>query len=154
VGIKGIDFSRPSIIVIFGLVAIGFTVGVSASFVTENLLRVENNAGNSILQIHSAGGSKQMQFRDGDVADGEKVYSIRNTPNGKRIEWFSNTDGNRIDFSISTVTGNTGIGKIQAEEKLDVNGNIKLSGDILSDSAINIRPNGDLYLGDCPVIPP
>ncbi len=153
-GIRGIDFSRPSIIVIFGLVAIGFTVGVSASFVTQDILRVENDAGSSSLQIHSAGGSKQMQFRDGDVADGEKVYSIRSTPNAKRIEWISNSDSNRIDFSISTVTGNIGIGKIQAEEKLDVNGNIKLSGDIVSDSAINIRPNGDLCLGDCPVIPP
>lgn len=149
-GIRGIDFSRPGIIVIFGLVAIGFTVGVSASFVTEGLLRVENVGGNAILHIESAGGSKQMQFRDGDVADGEKVYSIRNTPNGKRIEWISNTDGNRIDFSISTVTGNTGIGKIQAEEKLDVNGNIKLSGDILSDSAINIKSSGDICIGSCP----
>ncbi|WP_205097947.1 hypothetical protein [Candidatus Nitrosotenuis uzonensis] len=62
-------------------------------------------------------------------------------------DYISNTAGNRLDFAsngVTTITvneGKVGIGNTAPTQALDVTGNIKLTGNIVS--------NGDICIGNC-----
>jgi len=83
-----------------------------------------------------------LYFVDSDSA---RTYVQRTTANGLRMDWL---DGSgppfRIDMSIRTDTGNIGLGQTNPQEKLDVNGNIFLSG-----ANAKILSNGDICIGAC-----
>ena len=87
---------------------------------------------------------KNSQSRIGilfeDTTGGEK-YEIQQNGDGSRFQFQDPNFSNRKDISINTLTGNIGIGKPNPTERLDVLGNIKLSGNILS--------NGDICIGAC-----
>ena len=91
----------------------------------------------SALQIRNSGGQSSFLFND---LDDSKIYQIIYTSDGNFFVLFD-VNRSESDLSITTATGNVGIGKIGAAEKLDVNGNIKLNGNIVSD--------GDICIGAC-----
>lgn len=80
-----------------------------------------------------------FQFED---TDDNRIYFMRYSQDGGLFDLGSVTDGGRNDFAINTTTGNVAIGHANPTEQLDVDGNIKLSGNITSD--------GDICIGNCP----
>ena len=87
---------------------------------------------------------KQVTFQFSDPDD-LQIYIIRNTPgpngNFEFLDFSGAEPVGRVDLAIQRSTGNVGIGLQNPSEQLDVNGNIKLSGNILS--------NGDICIGTC-----
>jgi len=83
---------------------------------------------------------KQSSFQFEDIDDNH-IYIIRFTQGAEAFELFDATN-NRADISIRASDGNVGIGKQNPIEQLDVNGNIRLNGNIVS-------PN-DICIGNCP----
>ena len=88
---------------------------------------------------------KQVTFSFIDTDDLQN-YILRSTPGVSGTFDFLDFSGavpvSRIDIQIDRQTGNVGIGTTGPTEQLDVGGNIKLSGNILSD--------GDICIGTCP----
>ena len=91
----------------------------------------------SALQIRNSGGQSSFLFND---LDDNSIYQLIYTADGAFFVLFD-VNRSQSDISVTTATGNVGIGKIGATEKLDVNGNIKLNGNIVS--------NGDICIGTC-----
>ena len=91
----------------------------------------------SVLQLRNSGSQTAFLFNDLDDA---KIYSLIYTSDGQFFTFFDATNS-RADMSIDTNTGNIGIGKVGAAERLDVNGNIRLNG--------NITSVGDICIGTC-----
>ncbi len=83
---------------------------------------------------------KQSSFQFEDIDDNH-VYVIRFTQGAESFELFDATN-NRADISVKASNGNVGIGKQNPLEQLDVNGNIRLNGNIVSPT--------DICIGNCP----
>jgi len=82
-----------------------------------------------------------IYFIDSDTGNN---YILRYKSDGLRfdfVKWDAASVG-RIDMSMQFATGNIGMGTTNPQEKLDVNGNIRLTGNIVS-------PN-DICIGNCP----
>ncbi len=79
-----------------------------------------------------------------DDSDSGKTYILRYKSDGLRFDFVNWNVANvgSVDMSIQTATGNIGMGTTNPQEKLDVNGNIRLTGNIVS-------PN-DICIGNCP----
>jgi len=88
---------------------------------------------------------KQSVFQFEDPDDLQK-YLLRSTPgpngNFEFLDFSGAAPSARTDISIERSNGNVGIGLGNPSERLHVNGNIKLTG--------NILPVGDLCIGTCP----
>ena len=65
---------------------------------------------------------------------------MRFTQGAESFQMFDVTN-NRVDISIRASNGNVGIGTNNPIEQLDVNGNIRLNGNIVSP--------GDICIGSC-----
>jgi len=100
------------------------------------------------LFTSNAGTGKQSQLiLDNDVgqsaiyfidSDSDRNYILRTLPNGLRfdfVNWDTTASVSRVDMSILTATGNIGMGTKDPQEKLDVDGNIRLTGNIVSPRA-------------------
>ena len=90
------------------------------------------------FRLLSTGKQASIQFED---IDDNHIYVIRFTQGAKSFELFDATN-NRADISVNTSNGNVGIGKQNPLEQLDVNGNIRLNGNIVSPT--------DICIGNCP----
>jgi len=133
-----------NIIFVF-LITVAATTGVA--FAVQHTFTINGvSTDSAVFRIVHDDAPGQLRFED----DGGNIYTIRHPPSGGRIEWVDLSGTPRVDFSIQTSTGNVAINKINGDEKLDVNGNIKLSGDIISDVPLNIRSLGDICIGACP----
>ncbi len=86
---------------------------------------------------------KQTTFTFMDPDDNQK-YVIRSTPgSGGRLDFLDNSGVSptpRVDISIKRSTGNVGIGTVAPTEKLDVNGDVLVRGELFLD--------GDLSVGE------
>jgi len=91
---------------------------------------IKNNGRASVLNFHLLDDQKQFQLI---FIEDSTRYSMRYVdPTNTSVEYFS----------ILTSNGNVGIGDTTPQEKLDVKGNIRLTGNIVS-------PN-DICIGKCP----
>jgi len=139
-------------IVIISLVAIG-AIGTSYAVISHNdavnifgtLQIVEGNlvvsrtgGADSGLNVKNDGGNAVFQFFD--VDDGQ-VYKFILQKDGTLFK-FTDATHARTDLAIKTSNGNIGIGTTNPQSKLDVNGDLKVQGNILS--------NGDICIGSCP----
>jgi hypothetical protein len=104
-----------------------------------NLVVQHTDAAPGGFSTRAAGQSNVFQFIE---TDGGQVYRFVLNGDGSEFSLRDFTSANRADIAIKTATGNVGIGHSSPTEKLDVNGNIKLSG--------NIKSNGDICIGACP----
>ena len=88
---------------------------------------------------------KQSTFSFLDEDDSQ-VYVLRSTPGPDgRFDFldFSGADPTtRVDLAILKSSGNIGIGTTAPTEVLDVNGNLRVRGNIVS--------TGDICIGNCP----
>ena len=125
-------------------------IGVAYGLADElKLEATDGSLARVVVQTDEGAGTGKIQFRVVDVNDiTTERYEIRRPDLvNDRIEWvkIDPISGNRIDFTIDDNTGNVGIGwdgtGIAADELLEVHGNIKLSGDLVSD--------GDICIGTC-----
>lgn len=85
-------------------------------------------------------------FRD-STPGAEEEYQIRLRGDGRFLWFIDQTHGNRVDMTIDTLTGNVGFGipigvGSTPTEQLDVNGNIRVRGNIVS--------TNDICIGNCP----
>jgi len=123
-----------------GAVGIGVTptsVLVDARGPTNAAFRVQADNGIAAISVVGTGGSPQIRLRDQDA---NKIFDIRLADGVGRLEMFD-TIANSVRIAI-TSTGNVGIGTISPVAKLDVAGDIRLTGNIIS-------PN-DICIGACP----
>jgi hypothetical protein len=123
-----------------GFVGIGVsptTVMVDVKSPTNAGYRLQADNGVASQSVVSTGGNAQFRLRDLDFG---KTFDIRLIDNTGRLEVFDTALGSaRI---VVTTTGDVGIGTITPLAKLDVAGNIRLTGNIIS-------PN-DICIGACP----
>jgi len=113
-------------------------------FTNENVIvqRTDTPASVTVISTNSA----VMKFNE---IDSNQIYQFRLTGDGSRLDIIDITN-NRIGFVMKSDTGNIGIGTTAPTEQLDVNGNLRVRGDITATGNLNISPNGDLCLGNCP----
>lgn len=104
--------------------------------VTGNF-EVQNPAGSSIT-VQNSGAFNSIKLRD---IDDNQIYQIRLIATGARMDIVDITNS-RVNISILSSNGNVGIGTTTPAEALDINGNIRLNGNIVS--------NSDICIGTCP----
>ena len=121
-------FSAPVEVQNGPLIMTNGTIDQSRTDNVQTLMKLKNDA-------------KRIGILFEDTTGGEK-YEIQQTADGSRFILSDPNFSNRKDISINQATGNVGIGKLNPAERLDVNGNIQLTGDILS--------SGDICIGACP----
>jgi len=94
----------------------------------------------SALRFQNDGSTSAIMFVD--VDDGAE-YWMRMSPDGTRFD-FINVAANpdTFDIVIKTDTGNVGIGTNAPTERLDINGDLRVRGNIVS--------TGDICIGNCP----
>jgi len=125
-----INLSKSTFLILFLAVAgIGLTIGaVSADMVFNDKLLVDSLAGNSEVEITSGTGHSMLILTD----QGLKEFQIF-TEDGKKKLVVKDATKNKIRLALRD-NGKFGIGIKFPQERLDVNGNIKLIGDIISDN--------------------
>jgi len=121
-----------------GVISNGTLVVKNGSFIFERT----DNIQTAIKLINS---DKQVAFTFVDPDDDQK-YILRSTPGTfGRLDFLDFSGANptpRIDLSIKRSSGNVGIGTLAPTETLDVNGNLRVRGNIVS--------TGDICIGNCP----
>lgn len=129
--LSGIPLVLILLLIVGGLTvgnALAVTFGsnvVSSRVGTDSLIKAESNGGSAI-------------FRMNDV--GTKIFDIQVLDGKDRLDFVDRTLG-QLRLTIAS-DGNVGIGTALPQEKLDVRGDIRLTGDIVS-------PN-DICMGTCP----
>jgi len=99
---------------------------------------VQRDTGPSAITVqNNQGFSNAIKFWD---VDDSQVFQFRLIGTGDRLDILDVTN-NRIGVSMLSSNGNVGINNVNPTEQLDVTGNIKLSGNIVS--------NGDICIGTC-----
>ncbi len=149
-------------LVLIGVIALGgITVGAAfAATFNENVVingkLTVNDGGfqfertdNVQTTMRLINDDKQTVFQFEDPTELQK-YLMRSTPgvagNLEFLDFSGASPTARIDLAIERSSGNVGIGTGNPNEQLDVNGNLKVQGDILTTGIIK-NPNGDLCLG-------
>ncbi len=132
------------------------TVGVGTRYPTA-VLSIGNPQKNEAAAVGKKGGTQlrisgmynkgvnlggKKLFIDNYDNDGSTVYPIYlQDENGKVDFWIKNRNYPKRKDTIAYFGGSIGIGVSDPSEKLEVKGNIKLSGNIVSD--------GDICIGNC-----
>jgi len=145
VGIRKINLSKPTFLILFLVVAgIGLTIGAASALVvfTENL-QVDNGVGDSEVKITSSTGNSKLTLKD----QGKKEYTIF-LQDGKKKLMVKDVSKGKTRLTLKS-NGDFGVGLKNPSEKLHVKGNIKLTGDIISNFPLNIKSKGDICIGNC-----
>ena len=147
-----IGHMRAVILLVVAIVAAG-SIGTSYALVTYNedveinggldinqgnLVVEKTGGGDSGLSIKNSGGSAVFQFND---VDDSQVYRFKLNKFGDSFQ-FIDASSARTDMTIKLSNGNIGMGVNNPQEKLHVNGNLRLDG--------NLTSNGDICIGSCP----
>ena len=103
-----------------------------------NLVVSKTGGADSGLNVMNDGGNAVFQFFD---VDNGQVYKFVLQKDGTLFK-FTDATHARTDLVIRTSDGNIGIGTTNPQSKLDVNGDLRIQGNILS--------NGDICIGNCP----
>lgn len=106
--------------------------------VSEGNLVVERENNFPSITVQTNSQVPVIQLKD---IDAPMIWQLQLKNNGDRFEMRDVTNG-RTSFAVTTSNGFVGINDIAPAEQLSVNGNIKLTGNILS--------NGDICIGACP----
>ncbi|WP_457559028.1 hypothetical protein [Candidatus Harpocratesius sp.] len=94
-------------------------VGIGETSPTANL-HISDETGSATVKIDSASNqNSRLYFSE----NGTETWNIGNDTTADVFNIYNSVNGN-TDFSINKTTGNIGINKIDATEKLEVNGNI------------------------------
>ena len=128
------------LILVLAVAGIGLTVGAASAVMmfTENV-EVDNGAGDSSLKVTSATGDSKVIVED----QGGRSWAIKTNDNKNKFQITDETL-DKPRFTIKK-NGQVGIGVFNPTEKLEVNGNIHLSG-----STAEITADGDICIGNCP----
>jgi hypothetical protein len=106
--------------------------------VRNGSVTVQNDQGGSAIGVQNGiGASNAIKFWD---IDDNQIFQFRQPNHGQNLDIIDITN-NKIALSVKAGNGNVAIGHANPTEELDVNGDIKLSGNILS--------NGDICIGTC-----
>jgi hypothetical protein len=105
--------------------------------ISEGNLVVERDNNFPSITVQTNTQVPVIQLKD---IDAPQVYQLQLKANGDRFEIRDQTTP-RTSFAIVTDSGFVGINTIAPSEQLDVNGNLKLSG--------NITSSGDICIGSC-----
>ena len=122
------------------LVAIGGITSanvLAVTFTDENVV-VRQTGASTTIQVVSTGGTPNIKLVD---LDDNQKYQFRIVSDGSRMDIVHTTTG-QANISISSANDFVGINNGNPQEQLDVNGNIRLTGNIVS-------PN-DICIGNCP----
>ncbi len=101
---------------------------------------VQRTGATSALVVQNDGSANIVKFSDLTTGQ-EQIFHLRQIAAGDRLDIFDSTN-NGVRIAILAPSGNVGIGTTTPAEQLDVNGNIRLTGNIVS-------PN-DICIGNCP----
>lgn len=114
--------------------------GGNVNIVDGGMIFTRTDGIQTVLVVRNDVAQTAIIFEDVDTGS---QYILRHTSDGARFD-FLDFDGAaaRVDLAIQRSTGNIGIGTVNPLEDLDVNGNIRLTGNIVS-------PN-DICIGNCP----
>ena len=133
----------PGYVILAFVFAGVFSVGTAyAVTFNENVMVTRTGSGAAITV--QADGAPAIKLNELDTG---QIFQIRLTGDGSRMDVIDITN-NRVGISMSTSTGNIGIGINTATEQLDVNGNARVRGDLIMDG--DITSSTDLCLGTCP----
>ena len=134
-------------LVIIALIVIGgLSIGnvMAANFVDENVTVTRTGSGAAItVQADLAPAIKLNELDTG------QIFQFRLTGDGSRLDIIDITN-NRVGLSMSSSTGNIGIGISVASHLLDVNGDARIRGNLLVGGNIASFPAGDICIGTCP----
>ena len=123
-------------------------IGGNLLLTNGEIQTVRNDGFSSRLVFKSdAGGSALLRFHD---VDDNQVYHIRLTSGGEQLEYIDLTHGFRRDLVLKTNTGNIGMGVSNPQENLDVSGNIRARGDLITDTGVIRTTSGNICIGTCP----
>ena len=101
---------------------------------------VQRTGAPSAIVVQNDGSANTIKFSDLTTGQ-EQIFQFRQIAAGDRLDIFDVTN-NGVRIAILAPSGNVGIGTVTPAEQLDVNGNIRLTGNIVS-------PN-DICIGNCP----
>jgi hypothetical protein len=139
------------------IIMVGVTVSSAAAVEFHNNPPVIVNGGNlnildgGMIFTRSDGIQTSLSVRNSDAqtaiifedVDSGSQYILRHTPDSSRFDFLDfNGTSARVDLAIERSSGNVGIGTITPMEELDVDGDIRLTGNLVS-------PN-DICIGTCP----
>ena len=125
-----------AILVILGAVSIGNVMAIT--YTTENVVVQRTGATPAAIEVRSSGASSAFKLQD---IDNPQIYQFRLVGDGSRFD-ITDITHNRVNMAVLSSNGNVGIGTAAPVQKLDVAGNIRLTGNIVS-------PN-DICIGTCP----
>jgi len=121
--------------------------GGNLNLVNGEIITTRNDGFDTRLNLFSnAGGQAAIKFRD--IDDGQ-IYHVRLSPGGEQFEFLDGNDFSR-DLVLKTATGNIGMGLGNPQERLDVDGNIRARGDLITDTGVIRTTTGDICIGNCP----
>ena len=129
--------------VIAGVITVGtafndtFTDAFAVIFTGEDVFVIQPS-GSATITVNSAAGTPNIKLVDSD--DGQK-WQFRIVSDGSRMD-IKHMTTQTTNISILSSNDNVGIRNTNPQESLDVNGNIRLTGNIVS-------PN-DICIGNCP----
>ena len=134
-----------SLAIVILLIAGGISIGsvLAFTYTDENLIVYQPSSGGSITT--QAGNFAAIKLQE---LDSGQIYQFRLTGDGARFDIVDITH-NRVGLSMLSSNGNIGIGTGSGTEKLDVNGNLRVRGDILLDNGAITSAN-DICIGSCP----
>lgn len=140
-GNVGINNASPSSSLdVGGAVTVGPTVAIGSTQLSEMNFRQINKAAPTYAMDATARLNYYADSAGGYVRSLDIVSSSYNTPS--QIKFFTSSDGATIAEKMRIdSSGNVGIGTTAPAQKLDVAGNIRLTGNIVS-------PN-DICIGSC-----
>jgi len=117
----------------------------------------ETPAGGLALDVNGVSQFNNDLIFDRADANNSIVQGINAFNNGRDLVYQKAGGGPMSGFTVFAATisfdgGNVGLGTATPAERLDVNGNIRLTGNIVSPGAINIIPGStfDVCIGLCP----
>ena len=137
------------LLVVIGGVSMGSAMGlvvdnenriVNGEFkVTGGAATVDRTGGQSSIVVQNSGFANTIKFSDIDDA---QIFQFRLAGDGSRLDIVDITAASAVRVAIESTTGQVGIGTSAPTETLDVNGNLRVRGNIVSTT--------DLCIGTCP----